>query len=320
MGLFSFIGDAWDDIEDFVSDTAGVVEDVGKVALPALAATGANMVVPGSGAIVGPLVGGAQQVYYADKASDNASASVNQAMTQANTAQSQYDMYAQQVAGYGEEQLRWAIEQQTKWEEIFGSTQENLASYYNSLSPDDILAPKVQAIQQGYQNYQTNLDKVLSQRGIGTSGLSAQLTSQGMLTSEMEKAKAQSEAPQVAAAQQVGFLNLGLSQSNAIRQNVSDAFRTSALYGREAINRAYGDVGSASAVVDNTLANQGIATANTQDTLVNIAKNIPWENVGAGLESVSNTVSNWFDPQYGSVSQTSNVSLPEVMYPGGSTW
>ena len=142
-------------------------------------------------------------------------------------------------------ELEFAKEQQAKWDEVFGPTQQNLAEYYNTLDPNDVAAQKVQSIQQGYQSYQENLDKQLAQRGLSQSGLSAETMGQGMYQAEQAKAQARLDAPREVAAAQAGFLGLGMGQQGATQSLMGQAYGNQQALASGQYNAAAGQYGSA---------------------------------------------------------------------------
>lgn len=121
-------------------------------------------------------------------------------------------------------ELEFAKAQQARWDEVFGPTQDILSDYYNNLDPDTVAAKNVQNIQQGYQEYQKQIDTTLGQRGLEQSGLSAEITNQALYTNEMQKAQAISNAPQQVAEQQTNFLSLGMGIAPSLQSGVQSAY------------------------------------------------------------------------------------------------
>lgn len=124
----------------------------------------------------------------------------------------------------GMKELKYAQEQQAKWDSVFGPTQEILADYYNTLDSDTVAAQNVQALQTGHQKYQEKLDIQLAQRGMDNSGLQAELSAQGMYASERDKAQARVDAPGQVAEEQSNFLALGLGQQAGLQAGVQNAY------------------------------------------------------------------------------------------------
>lgn len=190
------------------------------------------------------VVGGALSAAASSRASSSAASSAR------------YASDAQAQAAH--EELMFAKEQQDRWDEVFGPTQDILAEYYNNLDPDDEAAKNVQNIQKGYQEYQQQLDTTLAQRGMGNSGLGAELTSQMSYQNEMQKAQERSLAPQRVAEQQAGFLGLGMGQAPSIQAGVHQAYGAQ----QQAYGQAASDFRNQQAQADASFANAigGIGT------------------------------------------------------------
>lgn len=167
-----------------------------------------------TGAIIGSaLIGAASSASSAKSASSAASqqAAASQAATDASLQASR-------------EQLEFQKQQYADWESIFGPIQENLSSYYQSLSPDTYAAMGLQNLQQSYTTSKQSLDRALAQRGLSTSGAAAQaltdLESQRMLGG----ASIRQSAAQEVATQKQNFLALGLGQGSTLQQGVAGAY------------------------------------------------------------------------------------------------
>ena len=150
-------------------------------------------------------------------------------------------------------ELEFAKEQQARWDEIFGPTQDVLAEYYKNLDPEDVAAKNVQQIQTGYQDYQKQLDVSLAQRGMTDGGLSAELTSQAMYGTEMQKAQARADAPQEVAEQQMNFLGLGMGIAPSLQAGVQTAYGAeqaaySSQYSAASAQQAQADASFSSAI------------------------------------------------------------------------
>ena len=188
-----------------------------------------------TGAIVGGAVVGG---LFANKAAGKASASADSATAAASKA--------------SEAELAFARENQARWDEVFGPTQDNLAKYYNNLDPNSVAATNVVGIQQAYQESQKQIDIQLAQRGMGNSGLSAELMSKNLYSNEQSKAKARVDAPQQVAAQQSSFLGLGMGLESSLNSSIAAAYQgqqeiansryTSAIQAQSAANTSMGQI------------------------------------------------------------------------------
>ena len=167
-----------------------------------------------TGAVIGSaIIGAASSAQASNKAASAAGYAADQ---QAYAAEMQ-----NQVA---REQLEFQKEQQARWEEVFGPTEDHLAEYYNTLDPNDEAAKRVQGLQQAYQKYQQQIDTTLAQRGLNQSGLQAELTNNAMYQNERDKALVRADAPRMVAEQQAGFLGLGMGQSGVLQQGMNNAY------------------------------------------------------------------------------------------------
>lgn len=199
-----------------------------------------------SGWIAGAVVVGAVAGAYASsEASSEASKSADKA-TAAGVAAS-------------DAQLQFNREQQARWDEIFGPTQDVLSEYYNNLDPNDVAATNVTAMQQAYQNTQQQLDKQLAQRGIGDSGLAASMGQNLMYQNEMGKAEARVLAPQQVAQQQTNFLGLGMGQGGALQAGMNSAFSNQINMASNSYNAAMNQQTQANASLSSSIGAAGSA-------------------------------------------------------------
>lgn len=97
------------------------------------------------------------------------------------------------------------------WEAVYGSTEQNLATYYNNLSPDSFAAVGLEAYDKEYTTAMTRLRETMSQRGLRGSNVQTSLESQAGLQRAEARATIRRDAPTEVAKQQQGFLSLGLS-------------------------------------------------------------------------------------------------------------
>ncbi len=152
-------------------------------------------------------------------------------------------------------ELAFAKEQQDNWDEVFGPTQEILAEYHNNLDPrvegNKQVIEGVQNLQKGYQEYQTQLDVNLSQRGMSQSGLGAELTSQAMYQNEMGKAQhttdVRNNIEQDIAGQQMNFLGLGMGIQPSINAGVQSAYGSQQSTANNQFNAATSQLNQANA-------------------------------------------------------------------------
>ena len=100
------------------------------------------------------------------------------------------------------------------WQEVYGPLQDNLANYYENVSPDYYAATGLEAFEQQYQTALTRMDENLAQRGIDpSSGLATSLESQAELDAAETRASIRRDAPLQAAEDKTRFLQIGLGQN-----------------------------------------------------------------------------------------------------------
>lgn len=123
-------------------------------------------------------------------------------------------------------ELDFAKERYADWKAVFGDLQENLAEYYENLSPELIETQGIQAIEQERALALQRLDQQFTQRGIGTSGLAKQAEADVNISTAQQRAQVRAEAPMRAAQEQSRFLQIGLGQNPAGSVQQSLARRT----------------------------------------------------------------------------------------------
>ena len=109
-------------------------------------------------------------------------------------------------------QLDWEKEQYAEWQETYGGIEDNLADYYKELTPTLRTMQGLEAFEKEKNVAMTDLRENLAQRGIATSGISAQLETSVALESAAERARIRAAAPMETAREQLSFLQVGLGQ------------------------------------------------------------------------------------------------------------
>lgn len=118
-------------------------------------------------------------------------------------------------------ELAFAQEQYDDWKDIYGNLEENLAGFYEGLTPDYIETQGLQAEQQAFQTQRTQMRERFAQLGIDT-GVQADIESRASLEHAKRRAEIRAEAPFTAAEQKKGFLQIGLGQKAATQRGVGD--------------------------------------------------------------------------------------------------
>jgi hypothetical protein len=181
------------------------------------------------------VVGAGASIYGAMKAGD-AAEDATQASSEASAAE-----------------LNFARENQARWDEVFGPIQDNLAKYYNNLDPNSVAATNVVGIQKAYQESQKQIDVQLAQRGMGNSGLSAELMSKNLYSNEQSKAQARLAAPKQVAAEQASFLGLGMGLESSLQASQQSAYQSMQANANNQYNAASQQEASANSSLGNVL-------------------------------------------------------------------
>lgn len=131
----------------------------------------------------------------------------------ANKAAGASERASQRTSEASDAELAFAKERYSDWKAVFGDLQENLANYYENLSPELIEAQGIQAIEQERAVALERIDQQFAQRGIGTSGLAQQAKTDVNIATAQDRAKVRAEAPMRVAQEQSRFLQIGLGQN-----------------------------------------------------------------------------------------------------------
>ena len=110
-------------------------------------------------------------------------------------------------------QLSFDMERYDDWQSIFGGVQENLSSYYNSISPDYYVAAGLEAFEKEREAQMGKLNETLAQRGLSNSGLAATVATEDAISSAEARASIRREAPRQAIEDQSRFLQIGMGQN-----------------------------------------------------------------------------------------------------------
>lgn len=111
--------------------------------------------------------------------------------------------------------LAFSKEQYNDWKAIFGPLQDNLASYYNSLTPSRIEAQGKQAIELERDQWLSRIEEDFAARGLADSALASSAVTDVERQVATAKADVAATAPEKAAQQKLSFLSLGYGQNPA---------------------------------------------------------------------------------------------------------
>ena len=221
------------------------------------------------GAIIGSAVLGAGSSYMSAKKQSKAA---DKALASADAASAlEYEVSMQN--------LDFAKEQYSDWENIFGPIQQNLSDFYQSRSGDSLASQGIQAIEQEYTRSRTQLDANLAKRGITNSGATAAGLTQLESSRMLGRADVSANADAQAASEQANFLNLGFGQQAQLQNNISGAYTNQMnVLGQQSANQSNlansysSQAAQAYAGIGNSVG-QGISTYMTANQLSNPASN-----------------------------------------------
>lgn len=139
--------------------------------------------------------------------------------------------------------LAFSKEQYNDWKAIFGPLQENMAKYYNSLTPDRIEAQGKQAIELERDQWLSRIEEDFAARGLSDSALAGSAVTGVERQTAMAKAEVAATAPEKVAQQKLSFLSLGYGQNPA--GMLQSTLNTQAAGARSRANTAAGAAGEA---------------------------------------------------------------------------
>jgi len=134
-------------------------------------------------------------------------------------------------------QLSFEYEKYDDWNETYGPLQDNLAEYYNSVTPEYYAAVGVEKFNEEFQTSLQRIDESFAQRGIDpSSGISGSIKSQAELNAAETRAGIRREAPRQATEDQSRFLQIGLGQNpgSSISSTLSQQSREQAITAQNA--------------------------------------------------------------------------------------
>lgn len=117
------------------------------------------------------------------------------------------------ATGASADQLGFERQKYDDWKATYGGLQENLSSYYNSVTPEYYAAVGLEQFQKERETATKRMDDYMAQRGLVGSGIEASLKSQTELDAAETRATIRRDAPRLAAEEQRSFLQIGLGQN-----------------------------------------------------------------------------------------------------------
>ena len=142
------------------------------------------------------------------------------------------------------------------WKKTYGGVEENLSEYYNSVTPDYYEARGLEAFQKEQQFAIEQVNESFAQRGIEDSGIALASDISFAQEGATQRATIRTQAPALAAEEQLGFLQVGLGQNPG--QSYSRSLAEKANRDAGAANQANAAAGRA---VGNAVSTAGSALA-----------------------------------------------------------
>lgn len=142
------------------------------------------------------------------------------------------------------EALAFEYEKYDDWNATYGNLQDNLANYYENVTPEYYAAVGVEKFNEEFQIGMQRISENFAQRGIDPdSGITASVTAQSEIDAAETRANIRRDAPRQARKDQRSFLQIGLGQNPG--SSLSNALANSANNKANAANSAQNAAGNA---------------------------------------------------------------------------
>lgn len=151
---------------------------------------------------------------------EQADASASEAASKAST-----QMSAAQIA-FNQQQLAFQESQYSDWKSIYGSVEQNVGNYFNTLTPELLTAQGLQNQQSAFQQTQQATKQQFAQSGMANSGLEESTLANQTFANASTEASIRTSAPQQVAQEQEGFIGLGLGQGTSELATIANAGNT----------------------------------------------------------------------------------------------
>ena len=103
------------------------------------------------------------------------------------------------AAGASDAQMQFERQKYDYWKSVYGGLQDNLSTYYNSVTPEYYAAVGLESFQKEREVATKRMDQYMAQRGLVGSGIEASLKSQTELNAAETRATIRRDAPRLAA-------------------------------------------------------------------------------------------------------------------------
>lgn len=124
------------------------------------------------------------------------------------------------------EQIEYMKEKDARWNEIYGTVEENLGTYFNELNPDDVATQGLEKLQLEYQTVQKALEKETMARGTADDDLTKYVGTMGRFDLAKGRATIKANAEKAVREEQQKFVGLGTGQASQVLAGMNTAYGT----------------------------------------------------------------------------------------------
>ena len=124
------------------------------------------------------------------------------------------------------------------WKGTYGPVEANVAEFYASLTPDQMIASGLQAQQKEFQKSQAQIQRTMAQRGFGGSSLEAAQLSINEISNAEARATVRAEAHYKTAEMQQGYVNDAQGRRSNIQSGIVSTLGTMGQAAESAASRA----------------------------------------------------------------------------------
>lgn len=107
--------------------------------------------------------------------------------------------------------------------DVYGPTEQNLAEYYQRMTPERYETMGLDTYDEQFKLAEQQWSQTMAQRGLAGSGIEAEGLMGMQIQGAKDRASIAQQAPQQWAADQMGWLGLGLDQSGIAQQNIASS-------------------------------------------------------------------------------------------------
>lgn len=194
------------------------------------------------------------------------------------------DKASKRAADASDAQLAFEYEKYDDWMATYGPIQDNLANYYQNLTPEYYAAVGLEAFEQQQSASMRRVEENLAQRGLADSALSASIEAQSELDAAETRASIRRDAPAAVRQEQANFLAMGLgtNPANSVSQALVQQTSMANQYAQQAEIAAGQAMGSAVNTIGTAAADYFRQNPVTTGTTTAINYQVPVSNPTVG--------------------------------------